>query len=253
MRNDTIIPFILFGIILLMHLYDYDIENFDTITQPKIILLVISTNDNGHARWKAERNSWLTYFKQTPNVTAELIECRCKEDDHSIVKSYKCDENYMPGIFNKTILSIKKNIGKYNYYIRTNLSTFIIKSRLTEYLKEKKPTYGGVYCSLPDSWVGGWGIIMNDISADKLQKMAPKFKDTSNEVPDDVLIGKILKTSDITCENVDNMGYIWDYKLSFDRNIHNIDKTPTNIFIRLCTDNLSEYDVVIKNLYNIYG
>ena len=134
-----------------------------------------------------------------------------------------------------------------------NLSTFIIKSRLTEYLKEKKITYGGVYCSLPDSWVGGWGIIMNDISADKLQKMAPKFKDTSNEVPDDFLIGKILKTSDITCENGDYMGYIWDYKLSFDRNIHNIDETPTNIFIRLRTDNLSEYDVVIKNLYNIYG
>ena len=106
--------------------------------------------------------------------------------------------------FQKTILSLKSNIDKYDYFVRTNLSTFIIQSRLQSYLKNinNKDVYDGVNCH--DNWIAGWGIILNKNTSKLLLKDGFKNESFNSGKADDVLIGHIMRNNSIKCHNNTN-------------------------------------------------
>lgn len=233
---------------------------------PNILILTISYNGDD-IRWNLEKNIWIQYFKPKKQISLELIEC----DDviePFLVNKYQCIESFTPGIFQKTILSIQSNLNKYDWFVRTNLSTFVIQERLQTYINflrinTTQPTiYHGVYCHA-DSWVGGWGIIMNKSAVEILVQEGLKKSNFWAKKADDVLIGNILKKQKIYCNtpyNKSPLSYIWDYSLTIDKNISEINKRPTVIFIRMTNRNIErnssskkEYLDALHMLYKIYG
>ena len=117
--------------------------------------------------FKKEREIWMKYKDKDPLIDCYFIKCDNLEKFTDLYNN--CKESYKPGIYQKTILSLKKLNG-YDFYVRTNLSSFLIFDNLHRKLQDidiNKPYYSGVYCQ-PDRadkqnvrWVGGFGIILN--------------------------------------------------------------------------------------------
>ena len=200
---------IILAILLIMVLATDNVEYFKDLTNAKIAVLIISTKYG--ERFQLEKKQWEKYMKKYRNVDCFFIECENKENFETIYS--KCNESYIPGIFQKSILSLDKVGNKYDFYIRTNLSSFFIIQNLIkklETLPKLRPFYSGVYCDIK-SWVGGFGIILNKKSRKILLENAFKkkyFEDT--KTPDDVMIGRVLLDNNIKCENIDNFWYGWD-------------------------------------------
>ena len=215
--------------------------------------MVISANDTTHSRWIREKKGWIKHNKQKSNI--ELIECGRKANKArvpSLVKMYNCKESFKPGIFQKTILSLERNLDRYDYYVRTNLSTFVITSKLEAFLlkRTRKLFYEGIYCNT-DNWVNGWGIILSNDAAKVLVQEGRKRKYyIDHDIADDVLIGKILHKRGIYCRGKNLLGYSWDKKRSFEENIRVIDSNPHTIFIRL--QHLDD-PALVSALYQIYS
>ena len=258
MNNN--IYFIITILILLFLFGIYKTFKCFLVKKPKILIMVISKTGN-HIRWNLEKDKWLRYFNPKENISFELIECdnNLKE---SFISKYRCNESVKPGIFQKTILSIQSNINEYDYFIRTNLSTFVIQKRLISYINKlkNKNVYNGVFCKTNENWIGGWGIILNKETSKILIKEAYNKQYFYNKsIPDDVLMGKILKDVGVKCDTT-RLGYIWNYSLSIDENIKAIQKNSNAIFIRLIrrkildNDEASKIDYLnaLKKLYTIY-
>jgi len=200
-----------------------------------VAILVISiSNSKKHfnKRWQIEKHNWLHIYKHPTWADVFLIECENVKENFVKVSKYKCTESINTGIFQKTILAIEKLLSqKYNYFIRTNLSTFIIYDRLYKYLEKigvvNKPIYRGVYCH--NNWVGGFGIILNKVAAKKLVEIGKNPKFFNKYAPDDVLVGKIMKSIGCTCLRNELLFYQWIYSKS--NNIYAITNND-KIFIR---------------------
>ena len=208
-------------------------------------------------RWQIEKNNWLHIYKQLNWIDVFLIECNnsIKENFTKIMKQ-NCTESFVPGIFQKTILSIERLLPrKYDYYIRTNLSTFIRYNKLYKYLDKigivNEPIYRGVYCT-ESNWVGGFGIILNKIAAKKLVEIGKQSKYFSNSnTPDDVLVGKIMTSIGCKCKKNEYLFYQWNYLKTEFHNIHLIKQNNNAIFIRLRTYANKKYSNAIKILIKI--
>lgn len=264
MKNFFILVIIIIILFVIFKCSKNIMENFND--NPRILIMVISKNNinNNNSRWNIEKNNLLTNFKPKNNINLELMECgKVKE---TFVQNYQCNESFRPGIFQKTILSLKSNIDKYDYFVRTNLSTFIIQSRLQSYLKNinNKDVYDGVNCH--DNWIAGWGIILNKNTSKLLLKDGIKNESFNSGKADDVLIGHIMRNNSIKCYNNTNntnnnhLGYFWKYNLSFEENIKLINNKKNAIFIRLTHRGLEkdsykkkQYLDTVNKLYKIYG
>lgn len=209
---------------------------------PKIsvAILVISVSKSkieSNPRWQIEKENWLYKYKYPTWADVFLIECDTIKENFAQVSKYKCVESGTRGIFQKTILAIENLLShKYDYYVRTNLSTFIIYDRLYKYLDNigivNEPIYRGVYCA-DGNWVGGFGIILNRPAAKKLVEIGKKPKFFNKKTSDDVLVGKIMTIIDCKCVKNEILYYQWIYNKSNNlKNIENNDK----IFIRLFWD-----------------
>ena len=53
---------------------------------------------------------------------------------------------FIPGILSKTIFSFEKLVGKYDVYLRTNLSSYIKIDKLVEYIQSNNIIYSGLWC-----------------------------------------------------------------------------------------------------------
>ena len=149
------------------------------------------------------------------------------------------------------------------FYVRTNLSTLIIYPRLifilSKYKNSKIPFYKGVYCNnvtFDNSFVGGFGIILNNQCNNILLNDAFKDDYYNSDTPDDVLIGKILGKNNIKCTSNDYY-YQYNNSLSFKENCLAINQNSDYIFIRLT--NHSEINPIntelfgeLNNIYNKY-
>ena len=126
-----------------------------------------------------------------PPISLELIECDNMVNEN-FIHSYHCIESYKPGIFQKTILTMQSNIDKYDYFVRTNLSTFVIQDRLKSYLTHlnQSNVYDGVYCSKNANWIAGWGVVLDKNTCNMLIQDGIKEENFNKRVSDDVLIGK---------------------------------------------------------------
>ena len=170
-------------------------------------------------------------------IDYKLIECNNSNYIQDKVCRYECKETFRPGIFQKTILAIRDSLKDINisFVVRTNLSTYILSERLQKYLENINsfPHYSGAYCD-NDYWVGGFGIILDRISAQQLVEEGLRPEWYNQDVPDDVQIGRVLKHIGITCNTSSPQRfYIWDYTKDALFNLENIRKNKNALFIRL--------------------
>lgn len=222
-------------------------EDFNKNT-PKILIIIISAK-NGIERWKNEKKLWETYSEKFENIDCVFTECK-----ENFTLEEDCIESFIPGIFQKTILTLsRKQFKKYDYYIRANLSSFYIFDYLNyivpKYIPMDVPSYGG-FCT---NWIGvqGTGIVMNRKAKEILQKAASNKMYFHNTVyADDVLICRILDSYNVKRICFDFM-YHWDFNKSIESNISNI-KNRMTPSIRLKTDNTKLYNQVCEELLKHY-
>mgnify|MGYP000927448768 CR=1 FL=1 len=228
---------------------------------PRILIAVIAPGKTANPRWNAEQQNWISHFKPKSNIEVELLECNSSTESFTPVMQvvqYDCTESFKPGIFQKSVLCMKANIDRFDFFIRTNLSTFVVQSRLQSYIRLKKNyltenIYTGCYCDRNQPWwVGGWGILMNANACKLLLQDSFKPQHFNNNTrPDDVLIGDILKSKNVTCQTSEQLSYRWNSSISNEANFRNIHTNPSAIFIRL--KNITHYHLITKALYQIYG
>lgn len=209
---------------------------------PKILIVIICASSK-NVRWNYEREIWLRYSQKFPNINCVFTECR-----ENFTLQENCKENYRPGIFQKSVLSLaRKEFDNYDYYIRANLSTFYIFEYLipmiTKHIPINVPAYGG-YCW---SWgVSGTGIVMNKLARNILIHKGMNTEYFNNkDIPDDVLISKILTENGAERKCFKFM-YFWKKDKSNEENLKNLEKDtiPT---IRLKMNNQEEKYMDICN------
>ncbi len=189
-------------------------ESATQIKEPKVLVLIIAS-DNLEAYIKLQ-NVWRSYMHSDPEHF-EVYFIRGNPDLSTPYKIegddlfVKCEENYVPGITEKTVLSIEAmlpRIKEFDYVLRTNLSSFYAFDRLLNYLlcMPKEGYYGGVHQYLPEDWVpeygridfvSGAGILLSSDLAEMLVSEKEDVLEFSKELPDDVLFGYYFQNKSI--------------------------------------------------------
>jgi len=125
-------------------------ENFQNNNNVKILHLVLYSSDNGpydkmkmttEKFYKKFKNVNTIYYKFTNDLKNDI---ELKDN----ILHIKGNESYIPGILEKTIKSFdyfKNDLHKYDYIVRSNISTIIRFDILSEDLKNNPVDYG---CSL---------------------------------------------------------------------------------------------------------
>lgn len=175
----------------------------------KVLVLIIASDEvpvycELQKIWRAymhyDHKHVVSYFiKANPALPQECI------IDGDVIWA-RCQENQIPGIMNKTILALEAflpRIGtEFDYVLRTNLSSFIVFSRLLDYLKACPRTnfYGGSHIGAdldPNITVGSGScfILSPDVAATLVRYKTHFFNNTLCD--DDVMIGLFLRARGI--------------------------------------------------------
>lgn len=163
----------------------------------KVLVLIIASDNT--PIYSALQNIWRSYMHNDP----EHIEAYFIKGNPDLSSEYEIDgdviwsrtvENIMPGIVNKTILSLEALLprikGEFDYVLRTNLSSFYIFPRLLTFL-QTCPTRR-LYCSGGHAhFASGSGFLM---SPDVVEMLVAHKDELMNDISgnDDVVIGNFL-------------------------------------------------------------
>ncbi len=174
---------------ILYYIVFYNNYEHFTNKEPKIIILIISSNNIVY--YKNMRDIWKKYMNNHPNITSFFIENDISIDKEIIVNKekntiyYKDEESYVPGILNKTIKIIEYCFDNYDvdYIYRTNLSSIIDFDKLYSFIQNNDIDYAGHdYVR----FISGSGIILSK----KACKILIEDKSLiNNSEPDDLAIG----------------------------------------------------------------
>jgi hypothetical protein len=190
------------------------------------------------------------------------------EDD---VLKIKGIETYIPGILDKTVKAIEiitNNLNyKYDYLLRSNISTIVNIKKLECYLKSNPVKYAGgfIYClkwldshaGIFDNrykginFVSGTSII---ISYDAVKLLISNKYKINKTIIDDVSIGLFFKENNIMPKIIgDNNSFIWNNKNDnqnaiFYRNKRN-DRLLDIYYMKLTVNNIINY----QKLYKIFN
>jgi hypothetical protein len=177
-------------------------ELTDNIPHYKAVILVIASYDN---IYYDIINTWKKYMKMFDNIKIYLVHCRNDIDEELIVCEddgtifYNCEESLVPGIFLKSIYSMNycHKVFKYDYLIRTNLSSFYNIPKLLEFLYDQPKTNfasGGIGLFYDIPFISGSGIIISYDLVEKILKSALEDNAVGHipNYPDDVLLGYLI-------------------------------------------------------------
>jgi len=168
----------------------------------------------------------------------------------------RCKENYIPGIYQKSLQALKKVGDDFDFYVRGNLSTFYIFDYLNSYLRtipQNIPIYTGGKI-WKNSFVSGTSIVLNRLFRNVLIKYGFERKYYDNySFPDDVLISQVLKDNYVNVLGNNNRSYLyfWDYQKNYTFNLHHIKKNRSP-FLRLKTSNQQEYKKITQKLLAVF-
>jgi len=200
---------------------------FET-TQAKILVLIITSTSN--TRWQNEYQFYLDRVKNNfSNVTFKFVQCG-KASEGPMHLTMDCYESFVPGILQKSALAIKKELKHFDFFVRTNLSTYVdcerLQTMIAKYESYDKPLYTGGL--LFDWGISGTSIVINQKAAEILVSAYPRIKNMN--VPDDVVIGTILSPYLDYTQDFEIM--LWNFDLSTSANLRQFSLTKTP-FIRL--------------------
>lgn len=243
----TIIILVVVIILVFLISIKREIESYPTHKLPKIAILIISAKSS---RWNLEREVWKHYSGKFSNIQCFFIECNIIEKLQTL--SLSCKENYIPGIYQKSLQALKRVGDDFDFYVRGNLSTFYIFEYLNSYLRtipQNIPIYTGGKI-WKNSYVSGTSIVFNRLARNLLIKhgFERKYYD-NNSVADDVLISQVLRDQHVYVLGNYNRGYLyfWDYQKSYTFNLHCV-KSNRSPFLRLKTSNQQEYKKITQKL-----
>lgn len=234
----------------------------------KIIILVISHNKLD-ARIQHFRKIWKNICKknQNPNIKIFLTEyCNELEEEIKEINEFiyiKGQEKIIPNLFYKTIKAIdyiNKNY-KYDFLLRTNLSTLWNFNKLEKYLKNINSShYGGIHFELVNNTYGRnlrGSIIKNyndlftqgtciNMSVDVVNYLLNNYNDYQELIKnydDDVVIGKILNKK-YKSTNYHKMIKYFERTSS----IKSINNLENFIAFRIKINNYPHRDIQVSNL-----
>lgn len=163
----------------------------------KIIILIIANDSPQY--YLDMQEMWRKYMNTHPNITAFFIKSDpnlqqdvvLDNDKNTIyIRGY---EHYLPGIFNKTIASIKYCLQTmdFDFIYRTNLSSFLDLNKMYDFFLSNKIDFGGAIGN-KDGIVfsSGCGFILSKEACIYLTENSSH--ELHNIYLDDVVIGYIL-------------------------------------------------------------
>ena len=279
LKNDYILISVLCIILLILIIIPiiliqiYNEDNEDNSLNPRILNLVLYS-DTDYYRGMYENTR--EYYNKHKNVDTIYYMYSGNENDEEY--TYDKDNNmlyirgiesFVPGILQKTVKAFQFTSlldKKYDYIIRTNISTLVNFRKLSEELRKNPIDYGtGRYMTIYNGWRDYRGGIENDryegltfplgtciiFSGKLFDKIMDKIHLIDDSVVDDVSIGYFMTI------------YFPDYKLNNYSNLYyvganrNINKNNVNryIFFRNKNTNNRNRDVesikvLIKHLTN---
>lgn len=182
----------------------------------KTLILIITTDNQpfyleAQKIWKAYMNSdpdhFEAYFIRGNPDLAKPFEISGND------LTVKTAESLVPGIVNKTILSLEAlepRLNEFDYVIRTNLSSFYPFGNLRKYLSTlpKEKAYAGISLYQPRSlglppdldnvpFISGAGIILSRDLAKMMIKDHKELDKYKDQMPDDVFIGLFYQRHNI--------------------------------------------------------
>jgi hypothetical protein len=166
---------------------------------PNIIILIIASDN--FIEYNEMKNIWRKYMNTHPNIKSFFIRndpnigCNILLDEESNTIFVKDFESYSPGIFNKTIESIRYclNNFSFDYIYRTNLSSFLSLEKMYNFICNNDINYGGVEgFHNPYKFASGCGFFMSKEVCEFLIYYDISNIDIINKYLDDVAIGAIL-------------------------------------------------------------
>ena len=217
----------------------------------RICILIISSSVNQNEKKRENiypklKNIWRNYMNINKNIDCYFIEYDNIDNDFIINKNIikiKGSESYIPGIFNKTIKALELLYHQYDYFIRTNLSTFINLNKIDK-IFEKHINIG---CATPYATKDcphGATMIMSQKFVFDLIKNQNMCNFRLNFI-DDQTIGKIALNLKYDPIIVPNIFYQENIKHCNDINKNNI------IFYRIRDNKIDKYVFLLKKIYNI--
>lgn len=227
-------------------------SNISGASQPhnrdiKILVLIISSHDL--PVYNELQQLWRSYMHSDPeHVEAYFIEADPLLKENFLVTGdilwSKTVESTIPGILNKTILSLEAcvpRLHEFDYVLRTNLSSFYVFDRLLNFLKNctKERFYCGV--CFPD-FVSGAGYLLSPDLVELLVKNMHIFLN-NNSSYDDVLVGQFMMTNHVRLTPHKRMDFLnikeWEIKKNH---------IPKDIFqFRIKTNNRPVHDPFIMS------
>ena len=187
----------------------------------RAIILVIANTSPLYSKFM---EYWRSYMHSFENVKSfflindpSLCEVEIQNDD-CIVCPF--EENLVPGIFEKTIGGIKyvKHNFTFDFLIRTNLSSLYHIPRLLSFLDRLHPfQFAGADINYEHAvpFLSGAGMILSKDVCDILIKYENITSLSYNDIPDDVLISKILHLNNVYLSKIPRMNFIYNH---FDEN-----------------------------------
>lgn len=169
----------------------------------KILVLIIASDQL--PIWQEDQKAWKAYMHlDAKHVEAYFIKSNPRlQTSREIQKDVVWineEENFIPGILNKTILAMElflPHIHEYDYILRTNLSSFYVFPRLLKFLESLPKTK--CYCGVDNPEgpsISGAGIIF---SPDVVELLVQNKDQLLNHTTlDDVAIGIFLNKNKIT-------------------------------------------------------
>ena len=181
----------------------------------RVAVLIISSDEK--ERWILEKSIWKQYMNSHKEVDCFFLETDLSIPSKSVKVSDNhiqvgCEDGILKGIFRKTILALQYLDNKYDFYIRTNLSTFWRFNLLLPLLNNidsKGIFYGGWAWK---DYISGFAIILNKKACSLLVKEGMKHYDEAGR--DDVLIGKIMRkiSPETSHTPLNNKCFYWGYE-----------------------------------------
>lgn len=168
---------------------------------PKVLILIISSDDK--PVYVELQKLWRSYMHTCPtNVEAYFIKgnpnlTNLFKIEKDVIWS-KTEESLIPGILNKTIISMEAmlpRLNEFDYVLRTNLSSFFVFDRMLKFLKglPRHNCYCGSIREFDSIYyIEGMGIYL---SKDVVKEMVKEKNELLNQtwMFDDVVLGKFFQ------------------------------------------------------------
>jgi Glycosyl transferases group 1/Glycosyl transferase family 2 len=116
-------------------------------SETKICILMLYSKDEYYDKMKKMSEYHYKNYEKYDNIDYYYITLDPDLEQEYIIKDHdliiKGTESYIPGILDKTLFALNLFKNKYNYFVRSNISTIIDVDNLTNYLNTNHVDYGG--------------------------------------------------------------------------------------------------------------